>query len=140
VPVGAMRAFDFIADNPGDWSFHCHKAHHTMNAMGHDMRNFIGIPKQDLAKAFRKLAPDVMAMGSTGMAMGNMEMAAPDNTLPMMSGNGPFGPIEMGGMFTVVKIREGLARDDYRDPGPYKHPPGTVAYEVDAPATAPLRR
>jgi hypothetical protein len=35
----------------------------------------------------------------------------------------------MGGMFSVVKVREGLARNDYKDPGWYKHPPGTVAYE-----------
>jgi hypothetical protein len=35
----------------------------------------------------------------------------------------------MGGMFTVVKVREGLARNDYRDPGWYKHPPETVAHE-----------
>jgi len=80
-----------------------------------------------------------MVMGSTGMAMGTMEMPAPDNTLPMMTGTGPFGPIEMGGMFTVMKVREGLARDDYRDPGPYRHPPGTVAYEVDAPLPEPTR-
>jgi manganese oxidase len=33
-----------------------------------------------------------------------------------------------------------LARDDYRDPGPYKHPQGTVAYEIDAPAEGPVRR
>ena len=32
-------------------------------------------------------------------------------------------------MFTVVKVREGLARGDYKDPGWYKHPQGTVAYE-----------
>ena len=64
------------------------------------------------------------------MAMGDMEMPAPDNTLPMMTGTGQFGPIEMGGMFTVMKIREGLGRDDYSDPGPYKFPEGTVAYEV----------
>ena len=50
----------------------------------------------------------------------------------MMTGHGPFGTIEMGGMFTVVKVREGLEAGDYRDPGWYKHPPGTVAYEVDA--------
>jgi hypothetical protein len=49
-------------------------------------------------------------------------------------------------MFSVVKVREGLAANDYKDPGWYKHPPGTVAYEVksdDAPAatraTAPAR-
>jgi hypothetical protein len=140
IPVGAMRAVDLIADNPGDWALHCHKAHHTMNAMGHDMRNLIGVSKQDLAKAVGRLAPDAMVMGSTGMAMGEMEMPAPDNTLPMMTGSGPFGPIEMGGMFTVMKIREGMARDDYRDPGPYKHPAGTVAYEVDVPSTEAPRQ
>jgi hypothetical protein len=76
------------------------------------------------------LVPDYMVMGERGMAdMGEMEMPLPDNTLPMMTGAGPFGPIEMGGMFTVVKVREGLARGDYKDPGWYKHPPGTVAYE-----------
>jgi hypothetical protein len=32
-------------------------------------------------------------------------------------------------MFTVVKVREGLARNDYKDPGWHKHPAGTVAYE-----------
>ena len=56
-------------------------------------------------------------MGERGMAdMGEMEMPLPDNTLPMMTGQGPFGPIEMGGMFTVVKVREGLAAR--RLPGP----------------------
>jgi hypothetical protein len=140
VPVGAVRAFDFLADNPGDWAFHCHKSHHTMNAMGHDVRNLIGVSKKDLAKAVGKLAPDAMVMGSTGMAMGEMEMPAPDNTLPMMTGTGQFGPIEMGGMFTVIKIREGLARDDYRDPAPYQFPAGTVAYEIDAPPSEPPRQ
>ena len=60
-----------------------------------------------------------------------MAMPLPANTLPMMTGTGPFGAIEMGGMFTVVKVREGLAANDYQDPGSYKHPPGTVAYEVN---------
>ena len=77
-------------------------------------------------------------MGSQGMAeMGEMEMAAPDNTLPMMTGFGQFGPMEMGGMFTVVKVREGLAAGDYKDPGWYQHPQGTVAYEYTGPASAP---
>jgi hypothetical protein len=70
-----------------------------------------------------------------------MEMPMPDNTLPMMTGFGQFGPIEMGGMFTLIKIREGLAANDYTDPGDYRHPPGTVAYEfkgdVPAPASGP---
>jgi hypothetical protein len=51
-------------------------------------------------------------------------MPMPDNTLPMMTGFGQFGPIEMGGMFTLMKIRDDLASNDYRDPGPYKNPEG----------------
>ncbi len=130
VPVGAMRAFEFVADEPGDWAIHCHKSHHTMNAMGHMVKTFIGTNQKDLTKAIKKIVPDYMPMGSAGMAeMGAMEMPMPDNTLPMMTGFGQYGPIEMGGMFSVVKVREGLARDDYKDPGWYKHPAGTVARE-----------
>ena len=71
-----------------------------------------------------------MLMGERGMAdMGEMEMPLPDNTLPMMTGQGPFGSIEMGGMFTVLKVRREQKRDDYSDPGWFKHPQGTVAYE-----------
>ena len=66
-------------------------------------------------------------MGDQGGSMGDMEMPLPDNTLPMMTGQGPFGGVEMGGMFTTVKIRKGLARNDYKDPGWYTHPAGTVA-------------
>jgi manganese oxidase len=135
VPVGAIRAIDFVADSAGDWAFHCHKSHHTMNAMGHNLVNLIGAQERVLAKAVKSAASDAMAMGRDGMAMmGEMEMPLPDNTLPMMTGVGQFGPIEMGGMFTVMKVREGLAANDYRDPGTYKNPPGTVAYEVDAAA------
>ena len=57
----------------------------------------------------------------------------------MMTGRGQFGAIEMGGMFTVVKVRDGLARNDYRDPGWYKHPAGTVAYEFTGALPAPAR-
>ena len=132
VPVGAVRVFDVVADVPGDWAFHCHKSHHTMNAMGHDVVNLIGVPERTLAKAVKSVAPDAMAMGSDGMGMmGEMEMPLPANTLPMMTGTGQFGPIEMGGMFTVFKTREEMAANDYKDPGPYKFPPGTVAHEVD---------
>jgi manganese oxidase len=58
----------------------------------------------------------------------------------MMTGFGQFGPIEMGGMFTVVKIRQDLAANDFRDPGAYRHPADSVAYEVkDQAAAAPQR-
>ena len=142
VPVGAMRAFEFDAEVPGDWAIHCHKSHHTMNAMGHEVKTFIGVQNQALRRAVGKLVPDYMPMGSAGMAeMGEMEMPMSDNTLPMMTGFGQFGAMEMGGMFSVVKVREGLAANDYGDPGWYKHPEGTVAYEVaSAVADAPKRQ
>jgi FtsP/CotA-like multicopper oxidase with cupredoxin domain len=128
VAVGQMRAIEFTANAPGDWAFHCHKSHHTMNAMGHNVPTMIGVDHREVAQKIIKLVPEYMVMGERGMAdMGAMEMQIPDNTLPMMTGTGPFGPIEMGGMFSVVKVREGLARNDYRDPGWYKHPAGTVA-------------
>jgi hypothetical protein len=101
-----------------------------MNAMGHGVPTMIGVDQRGVAEKIDKLLPDYMVMGERGMAeMGAMEMPLPDNTLPMMTGQGPFGPLEMGGMFTVVKIREGLARGDYKDPGWYRHPKGSVAYE-----------
>ena len=129
IAIGQMRAIEFDATDPGDWAFHCHKSHHTMNAMGHNVPTMIGVDQKGVAEKIRKLVPDYMVMGNTGGSMGEMEMPLPDNTLPMMSGTGPYGAIEMGGMFTVVKIRDGLARNDYKDPGWYKHPAGTVAHE-----------
>jgi len=140
VPVGAMRAFEFTADEPGDWAIHCHKSHHTMNAMGHEVKTLLGARERDLRPAISKLVPNYMAMGGTGMAeMGRMQMQLPDNTLPMMTGFGQYGPLEMGGMFSVVKVRDGLARDDYGDPGPYRHPQGSVAYEFDGAVGEPAR-
>lgn len=128
--VGQMRAFEFDAVHLGDWAIHCHKSHHTMNAMGHDVKTYIGVDKQDVARKIGRVVDGYMAMGSAGMAdMGEMEMPLPDNTLPMMTGWGQYGPIEMGGMFSVVKVREGLEANDYKDPGWYKHPHGTVSYE-----------
>lgn len=131
VAVGQMRAIEFDATEPGDWAFHCHKGHHTMNAMGHSVPTMIGVDQRKVVDKIIRIIPDYMAMGSNGMAdMGTMQMPLPDNTLPMMSGNGPFGPIEMGGMFTTVKIRKDQKPGDYRDPGWYRHPKGSVAREA----------
>jgi hypothetical protein len=35
----------------------------------------------------------------------------------------------MGGMFSVLKVRADQKPGDYKDPGWFKHPAGTVAYE-----------
>ena len=142
VAVGQMRQIELIADEEGDWAFHCHKAHHTMNAMGHDVPTMLGVDASDLEAKIRKLVPGYMAMGQNGMhEMTEMAMPLPENTAPMMAGDGPFGPVAMGGMFSMLKVRRGLKRGDYGDPGWFQHPAGTLAREVgDAPPapSAPL--
>jgi len=88
----------------------------------------------------QKLVPDYMVMGERGMAdMGEMEMPIPDNTLPMMTGTGPYGPVEMGGMFTTLKVRRQQKAGDYRDPGWFRQPPGTQAYEWRGAVPTPQR-
>ncbi len=136
IPVGAVRAIEFIATEEGDWSFHCHKSHHTMGPMGHTVPNMIGVKQDDLSEKISDLMPEYMymPMGKNGMAemqdMADMGMALPENTLPMMTGRGPFGPIEMGGMFTLVKVRRNQPKGDYGDPGWYNHPQGSVARKI----------
>ena len=127
VAVGQMRAIEFDATEPGDWAFHCHKSHHTMNPMGHDVPTMLGVDQRAIAAKIARIIPDYMAMGETGASMNGMEMPLPENTLPMMTGTGPYGPIEMGGMFTTLKVRPNLPRDSYRDPGAYRAPRGSVA-------------
>jgi len=140
IAVGQMRQIEFVADEEGDWAFHCHKSHHTMNAMGHKVPTLIGVDHSGLAARINKLIPDYMVMGERGMAdMGEMEMPLPDNTAPMMTGEGPFGGVEMGGMFSVLKVRKEQKPADYSDPGWYRHPAGSVAYEWTGAIAEPPR-
>jgi len=126
VPVGTTKTIEFIADNPGDWALHCHMTHHVMNQMGHGLPNMIGMKPGDLDQRVRKLLPDYMTMGHHGMAdMGEMGMAVPANSIPMIGAQGPHDYITMGGMFTILKVRDNL--NGNTDPGWYHNPPGTLA-------------
>ena len=141
VPVGTTRDIEWHADNPGDWAFHCHKSHHVMNQMGHDLPNLLGVDTGPVGEKVEALVPGTMLMGQTGMGdMAEHQMEIPRNSIPMRGGVGPYGPIDMGGMFTVIKVREGLT--GYEDPGWYKPPAGTTAWPVPemsvAPAVIPL--
>lgn len=109
----------------------CHKSHHTMNAMAHELPNTLGVDQGEVARRIQGMLPGYMPMGRDGMAeMQDMarHMKGPRNTLPMMGGVGPFGNIEMGGMFTILKVRDGIT--SYEDPGWYDYPPGTVAWKL----------
>jgi manganese oxidase len=126
VAVGQTRAVEFIADNPGDWAMHCHMTHHTMNQMGHKAPNLIGVRPGKLDQRVSKLLPGYMTMGESGMAdMGEMGMPVPRNSIPMVGMQGKHDYIDMGGLFTIVKVRENLT--SYDDPGWYQNPPGTLA-------------
>jgi FtsP/CotA-like multicopper oxidase with cupredoxin domain len=146
VGVGQMRDIEFDAI-AGDWAFHCHMSHHTMGPMGHEIPNTLGVDQSGVEQRIRKLLPGYMAMGQHGMSehqehTDSGHMTGPENTLAMMAGKGPFGNIEMGGMFTVMKVRDDQPSGDFSDPGWYANPPGTVARRVssDPGFGAPVRR
>lgn len=136
VAPGETRDIEFVADNPGDWAFHCHKSHHTMNQMRHSIPNLVGINQGNLEERIRKIIPNFMGlmningMGDMfemyGSTMEMSPMSFPPNIAPIGS-PGPFGVIELGGMFTVLKVREGIT--SYTDPGWYTKPAGqTVSW------------
>lgn len=125
VPTGSTRTIEFGPAVPGDWVIHCHMLHHVMNQMGHKFGNVIGMDESGLTKKINKLIPGYMSMGASGMAdMGDMGMKNPDNSLPMIGGRGAHDYITMGGMFTLLKVRDHLP-PGMADPGWYEIPPGT---------------
>jgi FtsP/CotA-like multicopper oxidase with cupredoxin domain len=129
VPVGAVRAIDFIADNPGDWAVHCHMTHHIMNQMGHNFPLLVGVDSGDWDEKIRRLLPGYMTMGQNGMGrMGGMPL--PSNSIVMKGMNYQFGTIDMGGMVTMLKVRAGIT--SYEDPGWYRGPDDTVARRATA--------
>ena len=98
--------------------------------MGHELPNMVGVDTKKLDRRMSRVLPQYMSMGATGMgAMGEMEMPIPPNSLPMRGGKGPFSYIDMGGMFTILKVREGGAASDFD--GWYKYPKGSVAGSAD---------
>jgi FtsP/CotA-like multicopper oxidase with cupredoxin domain len=129
VPVGATRVIEFVPEESGDWAMHCHMTHHVMMQMGHGLPNMVGTDTSRVDPRVRRLIPDYMSMGTTGMSgMGQMDMPMPPNSIPMRGGPGPFSYIDMGGMMTVLKVRDDVAS---ADPAAwYTHPSGTVASAV----------
>lgn len=125
VPTGSTRVIEFVATEPGDWAMHCHMTHHVMTQMGHDALPLVGADTSKLDARMRRLVPGYMSMGQAGMGgMGEMSMPVPDNSLPMRGAPGPFSYIDMGGMFTVLKVRDQPGDDT--SPW-YRHPAGTVS-------------
>jgi manganese oxidase len=126
VPVGTTRVIELTPEEAGDWPVHCHMTHHTMTQMGHAARSWIGADSDSLDARMRAIVPGYMTMGRSGMGeMAKMQMPVPTNSVPMRAAPGPFAPIDMGGMFTLLEVRKSGSAGE-RDPG-YTHPHGTVA-------------
>jgi FtsP/CotA-like multicopper oxidase with cupredoxin domain len=130
VPVGSTRVIEFVPEELGDWAVHCHMTHHVMLQMGHGLPNLLGADTAAVDARMARLMPAYMTMGTDGSGgMGEMSMPIPPNSLPMKGGPGPFSYVDMGGMFTVLKVRED---PDRADPSAwYQHPEGTVARPAD---------
>ena len=130
VPVGSTRVIELVPEEAGDWAMHCHMTHHVMTQMGHGLPPLIGADMRRVDRRMARVLPGYMTMGTRGMGnMGEMEMPIPPNSLPMRGGAGPFGNIDMGGMFTILKVRDDPDRAD--PAGWYVHPPGSVAGPAD---------
>jgi manganese oxidase len=125
VPTGTVRVIEFVARAAGDWPLHCHMTHHAMNQMGHAAANLVGADPQGLDAKLSRVVPGYMTMGHAGMnEMSTMRMPQPENSISMVGGKGPHGIIDMGGMFTLVKVREHLVPG--QDPGWYVAPATSV--------------
>ena len=131
VPVGSTRTIEFEPTEPGDWAMHCHMTHHVMMQMGHGLPPMVGVDTHKLDQRMQRVLPDYMSMGTHGMGdMGLMQMPIPGNSRPMRGGHGPFGYIDMGGMFTVLKVRDDPRATDAA--GWYRHPEGTLSLRAEA--------
>ncbi|MDB4980068.1 MAG: multicopper oxidase [Myxococcales bacterium] len=129
VPTGSTRTIELHANVPGDWAMHCHMTHHIMNQMGHGLPNMVGVDTSKLDERVRKVLPQYMSMGQNGMG-DDMEMPIPKNSVAMRNAHGKYDVVTMGGMSTVLKVRDHLTGTG--DPGWYEAPAGTTATNATA--------
>jgi hypothetical protein len=146
IPPGETYVYEFVIRHPGTYMYHshydemtqialgavhCHMTHHVMMQMGHGLPNMVGADTRKLDRRMSRAMPDYMTMGTTGMGgMGEMPMPMPPNSLPMRGGSGPFSYIDMGGMFTILKVRDDPSTADPN--GWFQNPAGTVAGPASA--------
>jgi FtsP/CotA-like multicopper oxidase with cupredoxin domain len=135
VATGQTRTIEFVAHTPGDWAMHCHMTHHVMTQMGHDIPNLLGVDPSLFDEKLGAAVPEYGGMGHAPADPDAPDDTLPKNSLPMVGGVGGFGYITMGGMVTLLKVRDAVT--GHADPGHYVHPPGTVA---DVASAADLAR
>ena len=131
MPVGRTRNLEIVANNEGDWIFHCHRTHHIMNQMNSNFPNKMGMSSAADARV-REVLPGYMTMGAAGMndRTGKPMAPVPTNSIPMKEGRGPYGVNTVAGMANLLKVRSDVSDADLaanRDPGHYYAPKRTIA-------------
>jgi FtsP/CotA-like multicopper oxidase with cupredoxin domain len=106
VGVAQARDIEFVADNPGDWHFHCHLPHHMMN----QMVSMVGPAMMSKANTTRAGAVDAGtgATPNAGMFPGypqDMSMVMDERVAkPETYGLRPGWSSGMMGMMTLVRV------------------------------------
>ena len=103
---------------------HCHMTHHVMNQMGHGIPNMIGVKPGKLDAKVQSPVARLHEHGRNrhGRHGARWAWPCPKNSIPMVGGRGKYDTITMGGMFTILKVRDELT--SYADPGWYEAPVG----------------
>ncbi len=112
VAVGQMRQMEFVANEEGDWAFHCHKSHHTMNAMGHDVPTMIGVDHRKVVREHHAADPRLHGDGRArhGRHDGDGDAAAGQHR----ADDDGRGPVRLGGDGRHVLGAQGAARPEAR--------------------------
>ncbi len=142
IAVGQMRQIEFVADEEGDWAFHCHKSHHTMNAMGHDVPTMIGVDHRGVVEADHQADPRLHGDGRArhgrhdrdGDAAARQHRADDERRRARSARS----------RWAACSPWSRCARDQkprrlHRTPAGIKHPPGTQAYEWTGALREPAR-
>ncbi|WP_417850241.1 multicopper oxidase domain-containing protein [Thalassoglobus sp.] len=117
VAVAQASEFEFIANNPGDWQFHCHMVHHMMNHMtrqngprirqnvsvDHYMENLDVRPTVTVTKTGRGTAPPGYPQKMQGMEM-SMEFMKKVWQPREMKGMREAAPMSMKGLMTSMRV------------------------------------
>lgn len=124
--VGVAQAsnFEFIANNPGDWQFHCHMVHHMMNHMveqvGPRIRNDVTVdrylgnldtrPQPEFSETARGDVPPGYPQKMQGMSM-SPEFMEKIWSIREMKGMRATAPMSRKGLMTALRV---LPDDLYR--------------------------
>jgi hypothetical protein len=116
IGIAQATEFEFIANNPGDWMFHCHMVHHMMNHMVEQvgprirdshvdeyLANLNQRPKVDISKTALGERPAGYPQKMMGMEMSHEQMKALWNRREVRGMRATY-PMSVMGLMTVLRV------------------------------------